>query len=227
MRIVADTSTLVSGFGWGGPPGQVVDTVLSGQVTLVISPALPGELARVLAYPELAVVFDDPAVLVAAVAEAADTADPAEHVTVLAGEPDNRVLEAAAAGRADLIVTGDKAMQELGSFREIPIVSAAQFVTRLQQQDLTGPPGPNEQTPRAGNHRRRSGCGAADRAGAVAVLADLMCMIARRRRVISDSRVMPGQRYLAGLAASAPPARRTLKQIAGAGARADRQRFTG
>ena len=147
MRIVADTNTLVSGFGWGGPPGQVVDTVLSGQVTLVISPALVGELARVLAYPKLAVVFDDPAVLVAAVAEAADTVDPAEHVMVLADEPDNRVLEAAAAGRADLIVTGDKAMQELGSFREIPIVSAAQFVTRLQQQDLTGPPGPNEQTP--------------------------------------------------------------------------------
>ena len=72
MRIVADTNTLVSGFGWGGPPGQVVDTVLSGQVTLVISPALLGERARVLAYPKLAAVFDDSAVLVAAVAEAAD-----------------------------------------------------------------------------------------------------------------------------------------------------------
>src|SRR5271169_5251982 len=77
MRIVADTNTLVSGFGWGGPPGQVVDAVLSGQVTLVTSPALLGKLAR--------------------------------------------VLEAAAAGRADLIVTGDKAMQELGSFQGIPI----------------------------------------------------------------------------------------------------------
>lgn len=98
MRIVADTNTLVSGFGWGGAPGQVVDTVLSGQVTLVISPALLGELARVLAYPKLAGVFDDPAVLVAAVAQAADTVDPAEHVTVLADEPDNRVLEAAQPG---------------------------------------------------------------------------------------------------------------------------------
>jgi hypothetical protein len=28
MRIVADTNTLASGFGWGGPPGQVVDMVL-------------------------------------------------------------------------------------------------------------------------------------------------------------------------------------------------------
>jgi putative PIN family toxin of toxin-antitoxin system len=145
MRIVADTNTLVSGFGWGGPPGQVVDTVLSGQVILVTSPALLGELARVLAYPKLAAIFDDPA-LVAAVAEAADTVDPAEHVTVLADEPGNRVLEAAAAGRADLIVTGDKAMQELGSFQGIPIVSAAQFVARLQQQGHSGPAGPGGQT---------------------------------------------------------------------------------
>jgi uncharacterized protein len=99
MRIVADTNTLVSGFGWDGPPGQVVDTGLSGQVTLVTSPALLGELARVLAYPKLAAVFDDPAVLVAAVAQADADVDPAEHVTVLADEPDNRVLEAAAAGR--------------------------------------------------------------------------------------------------------------------------------
>jgi uncharacterized protein len=142
MRIVADTNTLVSGFGWGGPPGQVIGSVLSGQVTLVISPALLGELARVLAYPKLTAVFDDPAALVAAVAEAADTVDPAERVTVLGDEPDNRVLEAAAAGRADLIVTGDKAMQDLGSFRGIPIVSAAQFVARFQQGH-TGPPGPS------------------------------------------------------------------------------------
>jgi uncharacterized protein len=110
MRIVAATSTLRSGFGWGGPPGQVVDTVLSGQVTLVISPALLGELARVLAYPKLAAVFDDPAVLVAAVAEAADTVDPAEHVTVLADEPDNRVLETAAAGECHMFMQADLAV---------------------------------------------------------------------------------------------------------------------
>lgn len=147
MRIVVDTNTLVSGFGWGGPPGQVVDRVLSGQATLVTSPVLLAELARVLAYPKLTAIFDDPAALVGAVAEAADTVNPAEHVTVLADEPDNRVLEAAAAGRADLIVTGDKAMRELGSFRGIPIVSAAQFVAQLQQ-DQTGPsPGPRGHTP--------------------------------------------------------------------------------
>lgn len=133
MRIVADTNTLVSGFGWGGPPGQVVDAVLSGRVTLVTSPALLGELARVLAYPKLAAVFDDPTAVMAAVAQAADTVEPAERVSVLADEPDNRVLEAAAAGRADLIVTGDKALRELASFCGIPIVTAAECVAQIRQ----------------------------------------------------------------------------------------------
>ena len=55
-------------------------------MTLVISPALLGELAGVLAYPKLTAIFDDPAALVAAVADAADTVDPAERVTVLADE---------------------------------------------------------------------------------------------------------------------------------------------
>jgi predicted nucleic acid-binding protein len=82
----------VSGFGWGGPPGQVADTVVSGQVTLVISPVLLGELARQLAYPKLAAFFDDPAALVAVVAQAADIVAPAEHVRLLADEPDHRVL---------------------------------------------------------------------------------------------------------------------------------------
>jgi predicted nucleic acid-binding protein len=60
-------------------------------------------------------------------------------VSVLADEPDNRVLEAATAGQADLIVTGDKAMRALGSFRGIPIVSAAECMARLPRQPDPGP----------------------------------------------------------------------------------------
>jgi len=37
-------------------------------------------------------------------------------------EADNRILEYARTGKANLIVTGDKAMIELGSYREIKII---------------------------------------------------------------------------------------------------------
>jgi hypothetical protein len=53
--------------------------VLSGRATLVTSPALLAELARVLAYPKLAAVFGDPAAITAAVAAAAEAVEPAER----------------------------------------------------------------------------------------------------------------------------------------------------
>ena len=58
------------------------------------------------------------------------------------------------------------------------------------------------------------------------VLADLACAIADGARVISDFRVMADQAELFGLVASVPTAWRMLKEIASAGARADR-RITG
>jgi len=48
---------------------------------------------------------------------------------IVAKESDNRFLECAVAGRADLIVTGDrKHLLPLGAFRGIPIVSPAEFI---------------------------------------------------------------------------------------------------
>ena len=55
------------------------------------------------------------------------------------------------------------------------------------------------------------------------MLADLACAVADGARVISDFRVMGDQRELFGPVASVPTAWRTLKEIALAGARADRR----
>ena len=52
------------------------------------------------------------------------------------------------------------------------------------------------------------------------VVSDLACAIADGARVISDFRVMGDQRELFGLVASVPTAWRSLKEIAGAGDRA-------
>jgi predicted nucleic acid-binding protein len=45
---------------------------------------------------------------------------------------DNRVLECAVEGGADLIVTGDRAMLRLGRFEGVAIVSLRDFLTRLE-----------------------------------------------------------------------------------------------
>lgn len=131
MRLVTDTNTHVSGFGWQGAPALVIDAVLDGHVLLITSQALLDELARVLHYPKLAHVFPEPDRIVALVRAIADPAYPTEQLTVVADDPDNRVLEAAAAGQADAIVTGDHELLALHTFRDISILTATDFLSRL------------------------------------------------------------------------------------------------
>jgi predicted nucleic acid-binding protein len=54
-------------------------------------------------------------------------------VSVLADEPDNRVLEAAINGQADLIVTGDAALLDLDTIGDIRTVTARQAIRLIDQ----------------------------------------------------------------------------------------------
>jgi hypothetical protein len=104
QQIVADLArdrpTTVNGKSLRDMAGDLAEELRAVAGIDELSARLKADVAALgQAYPELTAIFDNPAALVAAVAEAADTVDPAEHVTVLADEPENRVLEAAAAGR--------------------------------------------------------------------------------------------------------------------------------
>jgi putative PIN family toxin of toxin-antitoxin system len=100
----------------------------------LLSAPLRDELDRVLRYPKLASAFPEPDRIVALLAAIAEPVEPAERLSVLADEPDNRVLEAAVSGQADLIVSGDARLLELGTFRGIRIITARE-AQRLIEQD--------------------------------------------------------------------------------------------
>lgn len=53
---------------------------------------------------------------------------PRRRVRALKDEADNRILECAVTAGADLIVTGDQAMLELGSFEGIQIISLRAYL---------------------------------------------------------------------------------------------------
>ena len=52
-------------------------------------------------------------------------------LTVVRDPADDRVLECALGARADLIVSGDDDLLSLETFREIPIVTAAEALRRI------------------------------------------------------------------------------------------------
>ena len=58
---------------------------------------------------------------------------PTQHLSVAAQEADNRILECALAGRAEVIVTGDKGLLRLGTFEGIGIVTLRDYLSQRKE----------------------------------------------------------------------------------------------
>jgi uncharacterized protein len=136
MRAVADTNVVVSGLLWHGPPRRVLDLARAGSLTLFTSPALVVELEEVLGRAKfarrLAMAETNSFDLSLGYAALAHIVRPDEVPPVIAEDPDDdEVLACAVAARADLIISGDSHLLGLGEYREIRIVSAADFLAGL------------------------------------------------------------------------------------------------
>lgn len=130
MRLVADTNVLISAYGFGGKPAELVRHAIEGECALLTSKPLLLELADKL-YDVLG--FDDEHVeaVVRQLARIGEVVEPAFTLDVVEDEPDNRVLECAVAGSADAIVSGDHHLLDLGEHAGIPIVTTARFLRSL------------------------------------------------------------------------------------------------
>jgi len=137
VKLVIDTSTLISGSLWDGPPARLVDAVECGMATLALSRELLAEFADVVSRPKFA----------ARIAARATTPDIlarklAEEVTIVSPAPlplppelrdpkDLPVLACAVAAQADAIVSGDDDLLTLLSFKGIPIIKAREALRKL------------------------------------------------------------------------------------------------
>ena len=130
-RAVLDTNTIVSGIGWGGTPGAVLDAALAGHFEIVTSPALLDELRRVLAYPKLRAVIGDADEFIKLLALAAIVVTTTETVEIVRDPDDNRLIEAAQAGQADVMVTGDQDLLTLVNVGQISILTPREFLETL------------------------------------------------------------------------------------------------
>jgi putative PIN family toxin of toxin-antitoxin system len=137
MRVVVDTNILVGYLITHRPPiAEVVDVYLArGDFTLLISPVLLEELDRVLQYPRLHRYYDAETRLrfVALIAALSETVDLPDEVPRICRDPaDDWVIACAVVGGADVIVSGDQDLLDLGQVSDIPIISARQFLERLR-----------------------------------------------------------------------------------------------
>jgi putative PIN family toxin of toxin-antitoxin system len=132
MRAVADTNVVVSGLLWQGPPRRVLDLARAGTLELFTSPALLVELEDVLGRRKFARRLQAAGVesrdLVLGYAALARVVVPTEKPAAIPEDPDDdEVLACALAARAEIIVSGDMHLRNLGTFRGIRVVTAAQL----------------------------------------------------------------------------------------------------
>jgi uncharacterized protein len=134
VRLVTDTNVVVSGLLWLGNPGRLLEAAALGQVTLYTSPALLAELTETLNTPKLArpivrsgLTLDD---LLERYLNVAIVVQPAAVPRVVPNDADDdQVLACALAANAELIVSGDKHLLDLGGqYQGITIVTPAQVV---------------------------------------------------------------------------------------------------
>ena len=123
MRVVFDTSIFVSALVIpGGRADDAMQRVIEETDQLILSRAIIHELLSVLSRKfgrdkeELARV----AVYLSEIGEQIETKS---KISVLEDEADNRILECAIVGKADVIVTGDRAMLKLGKYEGIRIIN--------------------------------------------------------------------------------------------------------
>ena len=133
-----DTNILVSALISGaGPPGRILALIKQERLTLVTSAVQLDELRNVLGRERLRpwIRPEEAQDLIRNLEALGEVVTDLPDVNALPDPDDNPILATAIAGRADLIVSGDKKhMLALGHIRGIPILTAAAAADRLQRR---------------------------------------------------------------------------------------------
>jgi putative PIN family toxin of toxin-antitoxin system len=131
VRVVADTNVLISALLFGGLSEQIFLAGLRGEIQLITSLPLLKELERILKGKfkfDVHLVND----ILDEVKDIMEIVEISSRINVIHPEEDNRVLECAVDGRAEIIVTGDtKHILPLKEYRGIKILSPVEFTKRL------------------------------------------------------------------------------------------------
>lgn len=131
-RLVLDTNVVVSAIIGKGAPRALLLRCIEGQDTLLSSPDTMKELVEVLRRPKFRLAEEEIHGILAALAGIAEVVEPRTRLQIVAADPDDdRFLELAVHGRADMVVSGDSHLLDLESFRGIPILQVATALARL------------------------------------------------------------------------------------------------
>jgi len=135
LRVVLDTNVFISGLlSRSGASAQALDAWRERRYLLVTSIGIIAEIQAVLNYPHIrakyAIPDEDINQLVAILNKDALLVPGEANIagTIPSDPEDEKFLACAMESQADLIVSGDHHLLELGVYHEIPIITVRQFL---------------------------------------------------------------------------------------------------
>jgi putative PIN family toxin of toxin-antitoxin system len=129
-RVVADTNIFISALQYGGQPAKFFHMFSAERFILVVTEPILAECEEVLSRKFR---WDEHRALakLEEFRQIAEMVDPALVLTDCSDPDDNRILEAAVAGLADCIVSGDKHLLRMKKYHGIDILTVTDFLKRL------------------------------------------------------------------------------------------------
>lgn len=137
MKIFFDTNVLVSAFATRGICADLFRHVLT-EHELIVGEVVLTELRRILR-ERIRVPRATMAEIEGLLREAVVVPKPKQHLTLRISDPDDEwIVASAAAGKADVLVTGDAALLKVASRSPVPIVSPRGLWDMLRGQGTKG-----------------------------------------------------------------------------------------
>ncbi|HEX4111218.1 MAG TPA: putative toxin-antitoxin system toxin component, PIN family [Stellaceae bacterium] len=135
MRVVFDTNVFISAVLKDNSLPALAVNIVEQRDTLLKSDATEQQLFEVLTRPYLAPLLAPASIArLKALFVVAELISISQRVVACRDSTDDKFLELAINGRAELIVTGDRDLLVLDPFRNIPIVTPATFVQQIAQR---------------------------------------------------------------------------------------------
>lgn len=126
-NVVLDTNIIISSIGFGGKPRRILNLVIERKLHAITSVSLLAELEDVV-YKRFPLLIHSFEKINKLLRKRVKIVKPKISLHIVRDDADNKVLEAAVEGKCQFIITGDKDLLDLYSYKDIKIITADQFL---------------------------------------------------------------------------------------------------